>query len=240
VQTNQIENKSQKIQGMFNAISHRYDLLNGLLSFGRDKSWRKRGVRMLELQPGSHLLDLACGTGDVALTAARIYPGLSQITGMDFSENMLTLARAKFADKQIAVTHEFRFGDATELPLDDSSVDAVTIAFGIRNVVDVPKALSEIHRVLTPSGKLMILEFAPPSGKVFGKLFHFYFNSILPRIGGWISGQPEAYKYLPKSVGEFYSVEKLSQLITDAQLNVTQVKKLTFGVCVAYLAQKNI
>lgn len=228
--------KSEQIRGMFNDISHRYDLLNYLLSFGQDRGWRKKALKMLSPEPGSDLLDIACGTGDVALTAARLYPRTGSITGIDFSEKMIELAGKKFDGKKVSVPYEFKVGDATDLPLPGSCADCVTIAFGIRNVVDVPRALLEMKRVLRPGGKLMILEFAPPRGRVFGPLFHFYFNKVLPKVGGWISGKPEAYSYLPKSVGEFYSPEKLQQLMENAGFSMERVKKLTFGVTMAYLA----
>jgi len=231
------QEKSQKIQRMFNDISYRYDLLNYLLSFGRDRSWRKRAVKLLSPAPGSTILDLACGTGDLSLTIARRFPQTGSIIGMDFSENMLSLARKKFEQKKVAVPWDFRFGDATDLPLEDATVDGVTIAFGIRNVVDVPKALSEFRRVLKPGGRLMILEFSPPQGKVFGPLFHFYFKRILPTVGGWISGKKEAYSYLPESVSAFYSVDQLCDLMEGAGLSMVKVKKYTFGVTVAYLAE---
>jgi demethylmenaquinone methyltransferase/2-methoxy-6-polyprenyl-1,4-benzoquinol methylase len=232
------EERSQKIQAMFNDISHRYDLLNFLLSAGRDRSWRRRAVKKLNPADGSILLDLACGTGDVGMTACRYFPKLGKLRGMDFSENMLTLARKKFDNSKITVPYSFSFADARDLPLEDETVDNITIAFGIRNVVDVPKALGEMQRVLSPGGKLMIIEFAPPRGKIFGPLFHWYFHNLMPLIGGIISGNRAAYDYLPKSVGKFYTIEELSELMGNAGFEMASVDKYTFGVTVAYLGQK--
>ena len=230
--------RAEKIQQMFNDISHRYDLLNFILSAGRDKSWRRRAVKTLNPADGSVLLDLACGTGDVGMTACLKFPDIGELKGMDFSENMLALARAKFAKSKVTVPYSFSFADARDLPLGDQTVDNVTIAFGIRNVVDVPKALSEICRVLIPSGKLMIIEFSPPRGKLFGPLFHWYFHKIMPAIGGLISGNRAAYDYLPKSVGKFYTIEELSALMEEAGFRMASVSKYTFGVTVAYLGEK--
>ena len=232
------EEKRNAIKNMFNTISPRYDLLNYLLSFGRDQSWRKRAMRTLAPGPDDVFVDLACGTGDLALTAVRKTQGPGSIIGIDFSISMLKLAQEKYRRIKLDIPWQFVNGDATALPLADSSVNSVSIAFGIRNVVDVPKAIEEIKRVLKPGGRLMILEFSPPRGRIFGPLFHFYFRRILPTVGGWISGEKSAYEYLPQSVSEFYTPEKLSGLIEATGLTMVSMKKYTFGIVVAYLAEK--
>ena len=232
------EQRRENIRKMFDAISPRYDLLNYLLSFGRDRSWRRRAVRTLDIDSKDILLDLACGTGDVALTAHRKCDGPGEIIGVDFSEEMLKIAETKFAKQQITIPYSFVHADVTDLPLEDESVNCISIAFGIRNVVDVPKALSEMMRVLKSGGKLVILEFAPPRGRVFGPLFHWYFKKILPWIGGIISGKKSAYEYLPRSVGEFYTIERLINLMKNAGFEISKVDKYTFGVTVAYLGVK--
>lgn len=232
------EERSRNIQRMFDDISPRYDLLNTVLSFGRDRSWRKRAVRKLNPPEGARLLDLACGTGDFALAAMRYCKSIGSIVGVDFSENMLAIARKKYEQREIGIPYEFQFGDARDLPLEDESVDAITIAFGIRNVVDVPKALREMHRVLRPGGRAMILEFSTPQGRVFGPLFHWYFRNVLPLIGGLISGKRSAYEYLPKSVGTFYTTEQLVELMEQAGFRDVSADRYTFGIAVAYLGSK--
>lgn len=232
------EERSRGIQRMFDEISPRYDLLNTVLSFGRDRSWRKRAVRKLNPPAGSRLLDLACGTGDFALAALRYCRGIGSVIGVDFAENMLALARRKYEQRGVEIPYEFRFGDARELPLEDESVDAITIAFGIRNVVDVPAALREMQRVLRPGGKAMVLEFSTPRGRVFGPLFHWYFRRVLPVVGGLISGKRSAYEYLPKSVGTFYTVDQFVDLMEQAGFSDVSADRYTFGIAVAYLGVK--
>jgi len=187
--------RSRRIRAMFGDISPRYDLLNLLLSFGQDRRWRKVAVRRLGLQPGATLVDVATGTGDVALAAVKLQPQLGMALALDFSEPMLRLAQRKIE----RAGHEKRIvavaADALSLPLQDSSADAVTIAFGIRNIVDVPRALDEFRRVLRPGGRLVVMEFAEPRGRLFGPLFRWYFTKLLPRIGGLISGNRKAYEY---------------------------------------------
>jgi demethylmenaquinone methyltransferase / 2-methoxy-6-polyprenyl-1,4-benzoquinol methylase len=232
------EERSRRIQHMFDEISPRYDLLNTVLSFGRDRSWRRRAVDALKPEAGDALLDIACGTGDVALTAWRRHRRIGSITGVDFSARMLDLARTKFTRRDVDVPWEFIQADARRLPLAHESVDLVTIAFGIRNVVDVPAALREMHRVLRPGGRVMILEFATPEGRFFGPLFRWYFHHVLPRVGGLVSGRRSAYTYLPKSVGKFHTVEELKQLLRDAGFVSVEATRYTFGVTVAYLGVK--
>jgi demethylmenaquinone methyltransferase/2-methoxy-6-polyprenyl-1,4-benzoquinol methylase len=232
------EQRAPAVKEMFDAISPRYDLLNFLLSFGRDRSWRTRAVRTLGLESGARLLDLACGTGDVALTAYRKTHGPGEIIGVDFSGPMLRRAEKKFHKAGVNIPYRFINADVTSLPLEDGTVDAATIAFGIRNVVDVPKALKETHRVLKPGGRLMILEFSSPKGKFFGPVFYWYFKRVLPLVGGLISGRKSAYQYLPESVGWFYTAEQLIGLMQTAGFRVLSAERYTFGVVIVYLGEK--
>ena len=227
--------RRQRIREMFSNISPRYDLLNYILSFGQDRRWRRIAIRMLDLNPGEVLVDVACGTGDVALTAARRRPDLAAIYALDFSEPMLRILPEKVRRSKTKVPFIPVVADAVALPLADDCADALTIAFGIRNVVDVPRALNEMRRVLRPDGRLMILEFAEPKGRIFGPLFRWYFSRVLPRLGGLVSGNRAAYDYLPRSVGEFYTPEAMTDLIRAAGFNILGHRKLNFGAVRAYL-----
>ena len=230
--------KSRQVRRMFGEIAHRYDLLNTLLSFGQDRRWRRLAIRMLEIPEKGALLDAAAGTADVALAAARAYPETGLIVVLDFSRPMLELAatkirQAKKESKIFPVT-----ADVTAVPLPDGHFDAVTIAFGIRNVVDVPAALSEFHRVLKPGGRLLILEFSQPRGRLFGTLFRWYFTRILPRLGGAVSGRRSAYEYLPDSVRKFHTPEELKGLMTEAGFSILGIKSYSLGIVHAYLGLK--
>jgi demethylmenaquinone methyltransferase/2-methoxy-6-polyprenyl-1,4-benzoquinol methylase len=223
---------------MFGRIAPRYDLLNRMLSFGQDRRWRRLAVRLLDLRPGSVLLDAAAGTADVALTAAKFFPEAGKIIAVDFSEPMLRLGLRKIAKAGHKVPVVPVAADAALLPLPDACVDAVTIAFGIRNVVDVPAALSEFHRVLKPGGRLLILEFARPRGRFFGSLFRWYFTRVLPRVGGLISGSRAAYEYLPRSVDDFFEPDSLKMLMRGAGFSILGVESYSLGVVLAYLGAK--
>lgn len=233
------ESKRDEVRKMFDGIARRYDLLNTLLSFGQDRRWRRRAVRMLSIPRGGALLDVAAGTADVALDAIRAFPDLGLVLATDFSAPMLDLAKRKIEKAGLESRMFAAVADAEELPFPDESMDAVTIAFGIRNVVGVPTALSEFFRVLRPGGRLLVLEFAEPRGRVFGPLFRWYFTRILPLIGGIISGSRSAYEYLPRSVGEFFKPEELKRLMEDAGFSILRVRRFSFGVVLAYLGEKS-
>ncbi len=194
------EAKAQAIRKMFSEIAPRYDLLNRVLSAGVDQVWRVAAVKAaLERNPG-RILDLATGTGDIALLLKKVAPE-SEVVGGDFAPPMLELARKK-AEKA-GFNIDFVEADALKLPFPDHRFDAVTIAFGFRNFADYPRALAELYRVIAPGGRLCILEFPPPPRSGLGVLYRFYFTRILPLIGGLVSGSASAYRYLPESVERF-------------------------------------
>lgn len=224
---------------MFDRIAGRYDLLNRLLSGGTDISWRKELVRHLPERQGLRILDLATGTCDVILTAAEMIPDrLGQSTAMDPSWGMLSLGwdkvRRHSAGGEIGAVR----GDAMAIPAADESYDAVTIAFGIRNVPDVPLALKEMTRVLKPGGRMLILEFSLPSNMLFRNVYLFYFRNILPRIGALISGDSYAYGYLNQTVESFPYGEAFLSLMKDAGMVETRAFPLTFGIASIYEGQK--
>jgi demethylmenaquinone methyltransferase/2-methoxy-6-polyprenyl-1,4-benzoquinol methylase len=224
---------------MFDAIARRYDLLNHVLSLGIDRRWRRRAVRELHLQPGSLVLDLCTGTGDLALAAVGVGDETSSAIGVDFSAAMLRFAQGKLArigQRRISLVR----GDAMRIPLPDRTVDAVTIGFGIRNVQSSETAAREIRRVLKPGGRLAILEFGTPSVPGFRAVYLFYFRHVLPRIGRLISRHNDAYSYLPASVAAFHSPDEFLSLLRDAGFSDVRVVSLTFGVVYLFSARKDV
>ncbi len=218
-----MEERSKNIQAMFDGIAGRYDFLNRLLSFRRDVAWRKEAIKAAEIETGHRVLDLACGTGDMMLEIGRRAPGAS-VTGGDFSLNMLVAAKNKIPDGI------FTAADAHFLPFGDETFDRITIAFGFRNVTDKSKGLYELYRVLKNGGKLVILEFSEPENKAFAALYRFYFKKILPLIGGLISGNRNAYEYLPDSVYKFPKRPEYGKMIADAGFKNFRFIPMTFGI----------
>ena len=198
------------IQEMFSAVAHRYDLANTVLSFGTHSLWKRKLIHESGLKVGDSILDCATGTGDLAFLfekkLRKIQYGTvveGQIVGSDFCEPMLEKAREKGLKKKSAV--KFQWADATQLPYDDGQFDVVSISFGIRNTRDTALTLTELGRVLKRGGSLLILEFGQPLVPGFSKLYDFYSSSLIPRIGGWLSGQRDAYRYLQTSSSQYPS-----------------------------------
>jgi len=221
---------------MFNSIARRYDLLNGLLSFGIDKYWRKKAVNSLKGKKKESILDLACGTGDLTIEALRLNP--ERIVGMDASEGMLEIAKQKIERRTTGNKIVLVKGSASAIPFENDQFDAVTIGFGIRNFSDLKGSLVEIRRVLKPGGCLLILEFSKPTIFPVKQLFHFYFHCVLPIIGRMISGSKGAYSYLPISVDAFPCGDTFIGLLEAAGFNNSCQQKLTFGITTVYKAYK--
>ena len=221
---------------MFNRIAKTYDPVNRLLSFGLDVRWRKRVGQLLpQKEEGIHLLDLATGTADQVLFLCENHPTqIKKAIGMDLSEGMLDIGRVKVKKRNLDAKITLKSGDACALPLEDAHFDAITISFGIRNVPDVPKALREMHRILQPGGKALILEFALPQNAAvrFGHLF--YLRHVLPTVGGIISGDRAAYRYLNTSIEAFPYGNDFAKLMTDAGFSQCHVHNLTFGIANIY------
>lgn len=210
---------SSRVRDMFTQIAPRYDLLNHLLSFELDRLWRARAARLLRPileRADAMVLDLCCGTGDLAFALAR--EGKARILGADFAHTMLARARAKSASagnsggRHPATTMAFLEADALRLPFADGSFDLVTSAFGFRNLANYEAGLHEIYRVLRPGGTIAILEFVEPPEGFLGNLYRWYFTRVLPRVGWLISGHRSAYTYLPKSVARFFRPHELAEL----------------------------
>lgn len=224
---------------MFDRIAHRYDLLNRVLSLGIDQRWRRRTVRSLALGtvPGSaRVLDLATGTGDLAILVARSHPSV-QVEGLDPSERMLDVAAAKVRDAGLAGRVALVTGDAQSLPYPDDTFDGVTIAFGIRNVPDRARGLREMRRVTKPGGRVAVLELSEPGGGLLGRVARFHVHTVVPRIGALLSGERE-YRYLQESIAEFPPATAFAAMMGDAGLERVQVIPLTLGVCHLYVGER--
>lgn len=213
---------------MFGGIAGRYDLLNHLLSGNVDKGWRRLVARRLRpsLVEGAHVLDVACGTGDLAL--ALDASGAASVVGLDFCRPMLEIARRKAVGGRRRVP--FVEGDALRLPFADESFDVVTIAFGLRNLAGVEEGLRELLRVLKAGGRVAVLEFSSPVVPGFSALFRFYMTRVLPRVGGLLSGSRGAYEYLPDSVLKFPDQKRLAALMREAGFAEVEYRNLTGGI----------
>jgi demethylmenaquinone methyltransferase/2-methoxy-6-polyprenyl-1,4-benzoquinol methylase len=227
-----------EVRGMFDAIAPRYDLLNRLLSAGIDRWWRRRAIRALALTGRERVLDLCTGTADLALTAARARPGAARAVGVDFAGAMLALGADKIRRAGLGHRVDLVRGDATEIPLRDASVDAVTVAFGIRNVERTEAACDEMRRVLVPGGRVAILEFAVPTTPGVRALYLWYFNRVLPRIGRVVSRHSAAYSYLPASVGAFASPDQFVTILERHGFVDVSASRLTFGIVMLYTARR--
>lgn len=235
---NQTEPKKDQIRDMFDHIAPRYDMLNHVLSLGIDRGWRRKTVRMVRKQNPSKILDLATGTGDMAISLAKKCKD-AVVTGADLSENMLKIAKEKVAAKKMTDRIELLVAEAENLPFEDGVFDTVTIAFGIRNFHNIPQSLKEIHRILKPGGKLYILEFSVPRSKIFGFIYRFYFHKVLPFVGGLVSKDKNAYKYLPDSVDEFPSSEKFSEMVLLSGFEECRMRSLSAGISYIYTGVKS-
>lgn len=229
---------ARRVREMFAGIANRYDLLNHLLSGNTDKRWRRLVAKRLHevLSPdGARALDVACGTGDLSLALAKETG--ARVVGTDFCRPMLEIAARK-ASANDSSEIPFVEGDALKLPFADCSFEAVTIAFGLRNLASVEAGLRELWRVLKPGGRAAILEFSTPVVPGFRALFRFYFTRVLPKIGGMISGSRGAYEYLPDSVSRFPDQKRLSGMMREAGFEEVEYKNLTGGVAALHLGTR--
>ena len=225
-----LSKERSEIQGMFGRIAHRYDLLNRTLSLGRDVSWRKTVARRVESERPECVLDICTGTGDLALAINE-----TLVFGADFCLPMLAIARDKAASRGRSLP--LCAADALCLPLDDASVDVVTVAFGIRNFADLEAGLAELVRVLRPGGTLLVLEFSRPRGPL-APLLGWWLRNVPPRVGRVVSGDPEAYQYLPDSVGSFAEGREVCRALASAGLGDIEAQSLTGGVASLYQGRR--
>lgn len=234
--------KEKKIINMFNHISKKYDIINQILSFGIDSLWRKKAVCLLNeytkkynKKKEKNILDLATGTGDLAILLANKFTD-STIIGLDPSEEMLKIAREKIKNNLLKI--KIIQGYSQNIPFENERFDIVTIAFGIRNFQYINSSMKEIHRILKPSGILEILEFSIPENFFLKRIYYIYSHFILNKIGNFVSGSNFAYDYLEKSIKLFYQKNKINDFLKYHKFNIINIQKLTFGIATIYLSRK--
>lgn len=229
--------KREQVEHMFDAIAPKYDLLNRLFSMGVDQGWRRKVIRLVKSVPVDHLLDVATGTADLAIMAAR-KNAAKRITGVDISEGMLSHGREKVKAQKLDDRVTLVRGDSAALPFADASFDAITVAFGVRNFEDLERGMADMVRVLKPGGRLFVLEFSKPKNNLLGGLFRFYFHRVMPFIGRLVSKDSAAYTYLPKSVDAFPDGEDFVRLLEQCGLRDAVARPLTGGIATLYIASR--
>ena len=229
--------KKEQVADMFDNIAYRYDFLNRFLSIGIDIQWRKKAIRQLRDLKPKIILDVATGTADVAIMAARILQP-QKIVGIDISEGMLAFGRKKINKLGLDHLIELLNGDSETIKFPDASFDAVTVAFGVRNFQNLEKGLSEIKRVLRPGGKLVILEFSKPKAPGIKQLYNVYMNVVAPNVGKLFSKNRNAYKYLDESIKKFPEGQNFTFILDELGYTNTYCKPLSFGICSIYCGVK--
>lgn len=227
--------RSKRVQEMFSRITRRYDLMNRVMTGGRDRAWRRIAARELGLSAGGFVLDLATGTGDLAFAISEAYPG-ARVVAVDFSETILREGARK-ARRRDARSIAWGVGDALALPFPDATFDGCTNAFLLRNVVDLPLCLREMRRVVKPSGRVVCMEITHPQAPVFRQLFWIYFGKLVPIIGGAIAGDLQAYRYLPDSLMRFPPAEPLKQLMREAGYRNVRYRLLGMGTMAIHIGE---
>jgi demethylmenaquinone methyltransferase/2-methoxy-6-polyprenyl-1,4-benzoquinol methylase len=226
-----------KVATMFDSIAGRYDFLNHLLSFGIDKIWRKKAIDVIsKTHKNSKILDVACGTGDLAIAALNLDP--EHITGIDISQKMIDLGSEKIKKKGCSERIDLLTGDSEKINFDDDSFDVAMVAFGVRNFSDLHRGLAEMKRVIRKGGLIMILEFSKPSGYFFRKIYSLYFLRILPFIGKLFSKNKQAYSYLPQSVMQFPDGQHFIDILNQTGLAEIKQQQLSFGIATIYTGLK--
>ena len=228
--------KKAQVADMFNNIAVRYDFLNHFLSLGIDKGWRKKAIAEVALVKPDTILDVATGTGDMAIAATAL--NARKITGIDIADQMLEVGRRKIADQNLSQVITLQTGDSESMPFSTGEFDAVMCAYGVRNFEHLDAGLTEMCRVLRPGGKVVILEFSHPARFPVKQLFRFYFRFILPTIGKLLSKHSRAYTYLPESVMAFPEGKRFCDILEQCGFKLAKASPLTFGITTLYTAVK--
>lgn len=234
---NKEEHKGIQVRRMFDAIAGKYDLLNHTLSFGFDKGWRKKGIDFLRPFAPKQILDIATGTGDLAI-AMQKQLNAERIVGADISEGMMEVGRKKVNEAGLEAFITFEYQDCTALTYSDNTFDAVTAAFGVRNFEDIERGLSEMYRVTKPGGHLMILELSTPEHFPMKQLYELYSKVVIPNVGRFISKEKAAYSYLPASIKVVPQGKVMTDLLARIGYKEAKARTLTFGICSLYTGTK--
>ena len=230
-------NKKEQVADMFNSIAYRYDFMNRFLSVGIDVWWRKKAINQLKNLAPKQILDVATGTGDVAILTYRMLKP-EKITGIDISTGMLELGKQKIEKLALSDKIQLQKGDSEVIAFEDNHFDAITVAFGVRNFQNLNKGLKEMHRVLKPGGKLVVLEFSKADAGILSALFNFYMNKVTPAIGKLFAKNKDAYQYLNDSVQAFPEGQTFLTIMHDAGFTQTYLIKLSLGICTIYCGSK--
>jgi len=228
--------KKEQVKQMFDKVSTNYDFLNRLLTFGIDVSWREKVVKIVEDQKAKQILDIATGTGDLAIMLAKI--NAERVVGLDISEGMLEVAKKKIEQLQLNDKVEMILGDSEELPFEDASFDAITVGFGVRNFENLEKGLHEIYRVLKPHGTFVVLETSQPAAFPMKQAYKFYSKYVIPTVGKIFSKDKKAYDYLPESAAVFPYGDAFNNILLKTGFNTSTVYPQTFGIATIYQAIK--
>lgn len=233
--------KQQYVNQMFARIAHRYDLMNRVMTAGQDQRWRRLLIEQAQLPPNGKLLDIATGTGDIAFEALRQQPALSHVVGADFTLPMMQVGRQRWQKQDgdnVSTRFSWSGADTLHLPFPDDTFDAVASGFLLRNVTSVAQALAEQRRVCWPGGRVLVLEIPRPADTLFGRLFRLYFHRVVPLLGGLISGQRDAYSYLPASADAFLRPEELKSEMERVGLRQVSYSMLMFGTVALHVGVK--
>lgn len=236
IEDNSQKGKKEQVRNMFNNIASYYDFLNHFLSIGIDRRWRKFTIGLIKRMKHDNILDVATGTADLAIQAAKIHP--KRIIGVDISDEMLEIGRKKIKSKKLEKLISLQNADSESLPFADESFDITMAAFGVRNFEDLNKGISEMFRVLKPGGAIIVLEFSKPRKFPFKQIYFLYFQNILPFIGKIVSKDKSAYSYLPESVSDFPSDYEFLKVLEKTGFSDNHFHQLTMGVASVYVGKK--